>query len=94
MADAANLEEKIKRLKKTLSEKREKKSGVESSVELRPFRKQLKRLQRRRRVLLAFVQRGTKVKGEKSDKESKPAPKPAVEKPAAEKEAKAGQLNS
>jgi hypothetical protein len=91
MADAVKLEEKIKRLKKTLSEKREKQTGTESSIELRPFRKQLKRLQRRRRVLLAFMERGTKVKGEKAEKESKPAPKqPAAEKPAPDKEAKAG----
>jgi hypothetical protein len=91
MADAVKLEEKIKRLKKTLSEKQEKKTGTESSIELRSFRKQLKRLQRRRRVLLTLLERGTKVKGEKAGKESKPAPKqPPAEKPAADKEAKAG----
>ncbi|HET6466256.1 MAG TPA: hypothetical protein VFH55_11665 [Nitrospiria bacterium] len=90
MADVANLEEKIKNLKKTISEKREKKSGAEGSLELRPFRKQLKRLQRRRRVLSAYQQRGTKAKGEKAEKENKPAPKPAAEKPAVDKEAKAG----
>ncbi len=90
MAEVATLEEKIKRLKKTLSEKREKKSGAESSLELRLFRKQLKRLQRRRRVLLAFLQRGTKAKSEKAEKESQPAPKPAAENPAVDKEAKAG----
>jgi len=89
MADVANLEEKIKHLKKTIYEKREKKSGAEGSLELRPFRKQLKRLQRRRRDLLTLQQRGTKVKGEKSEKESKPAPKPAAEIPAVDKEAKA-----
>jgi len=91
MADAAKLEEKIKRLKKTISEKQEKKSETESSLELRPFRKQLKRLQRRRRVLLDLTERGKKVKGEKTEKESKPAAKePVAEKPAADKEAKAG----
>jgi len=91
MADAVKLEEKIKRLKKTLSEKQEKKTGTESSIELRSFRKQLKRLQRRRRVLLTLLERGTKVKGEKAEKESKPASKqPPTEKPAADKEAKAG----
>jgi len=90
MADVANLEEKIKRVKKTLSEKREKISGAEGSLELRPVRKQLKRLQRRRRVLLAFQQRGTKAKGEKAEKEGKSAPKPEPEKPAVDKEAKAG----
>ena len=90
MAKVATLEEKINRLKKTLSEKREKKPGAESSLELRPVRKQLKRLQRRRRVLLAFLQRGTKAKSEKGEKESKPAPKTAAENPAVDKEAKAG----
>jgi hypothetical protein len=91
MADAAKLEEKIKRLKKTLSEKRENKSGTEENpVELRPFRKQLKRLQRRRRDLLTLQQRGTKVKVENAEKESKPAPNPTAEKPAVDKEAKAG----
>jgi hypothetical protein len=90
MAEVAILEEKIKRLKKTISEKREKESGAESSLELRPARKQLKRLQRRRRVLLAFLQRGTKAKSEKAEKESKPAPEPGAENPAVDKEAKAG----
>ncbi len=93
MADVAILEEKIKRLKKTLSEKRRKDSGAAGSLELRTFQKQLKRLQRRRRVLVDFMQPGTKAKAEKVEKETKPEAKPAVEKPAAPsagKEAKAG----
>ena len=93
MADVTILEEKIKRLKKTLSEKQQKDSGAEDSLELRTFRKQLKRLQRRRRVLADFVQRGTKAAAEKAEKETKPEAKPAAEKPAAPsagKEAKAG----
>lgn len=93
MADVTHLEEKIKRLKKTLSEKRQKDSGAAGSLELRTFQKQLKRLQRRRRVLVDFRQRGTKAKTEKAEKESTPEVKPASEKPAAPaagKEAKAG----
>jgi hypothetical protein len=93
MADVTILEEKIKRLKKTLSEKQQKDSGAEGSLELRTFRKQLKRLQRRRRVLADFMQRGTKAKAEKAEKETKPEAKPAAEKPAAPsagQEAKAG----
>ncbi|HEY5595245.1 MAG TPA: hypothetical protein VIL61_08855 [Nitrospiria bacterium] len=93
MADVTILEEKIKRLKKTLSEKQQKDSGAEDSLELRTFRKQLKRLQRRRRVLADFVQRGSKATAEKAEKETKPEAKPAAEKPAAPsagKEAKAG----
>ena len=83
MADVTHLEEKIKRLKKTLSERRQNDSGTEGSLELRTFQKQLKRLQRRRRVLVDFMQRGTKVKAEKAEKETKPEAKPAAEKPAA-----------
>jgi hypothetical protein len=93
MADVAHLEEKIKRLKKTLSEKRQKDSGAAGLLELRTFQKQLKRLQRRRRVLVDFMQGGTKSKAEKAEKETKPEAKPAAEKPAAPssgKEAKAG----
>ena len=93
MADVTLLEEKIKRLKKTLSEKRQKDSGAAGSLELRTFQKQLKRLQRRRRVLVDFRQRGTKAKTEKAETASTPEVKPAVEKPAARaagKEAKAG----
>jgi len=87
MADVAKLEEKIKRVKKTLSEKRKKESESEARpLELRPVRKRLKRLQRRRRVLAAFLQRGIKGKGETSEK----GKTPAAEKPAAEKEVKAG----
>ncbi|HTN43304.1 MAG TPA: hypothetical protein VMN77_05850 [Nitrospiria bacterium] len=91
MANPVKLEEKINRLKKTISEKREGKSGTETSMQLRPFRKRLKRLQRRRRVLLSSLEHGTKVKGEKAEKEGKAAPKPpAPEKPTVDKEAKAG----
>ncbi|MBI3811159.1 MAG: hypothetical protein HY283_02980 [Nitrospirae bacterium] len=93
MADVTHLEEKIKRLKKTLSEKRQKDLGASGSLELRTFQKQLKRLQRRRRVLLDFMQRGTKAKTEKAETESKSEAKPVAEKPAASaagKEAKAG----
>ena len=93
MADGAILEEKIKRLKKTLSEKQQKDLGTEGSLELRTFRKQLKRLQRRRRALADFMQRGTRAKAEKAEKKTKPEAKPAVEKPAAPsagKEAKTG----
>lgn len=93
MADVTILEEKIKRLKKTLSEKRQKDAGAAGSLELRTFQKQLKRLQRRRRVLVDFMQPGTKAKAEKAEKETKPEAKPAAEKPTAPsagKEAKAG----
>ena len=93
MADVAILEEKIKRHKKTLSEKRQKDSDAKGSLELRTFQKQLKRLQRRRRGLVDFMQRGTKAKAEKTEKKTKPEAKPAAEKPAAPsagKEAKAG----
>ncbi|MBI3611256.1 MAG: hypothetical protein HY204_11235 [Nitrospirae bacterium] len=91
MTDVAALEGKIKRLKKTLSEKRQKASDAEPSLELRAFQKRLKRLQRRRRVLLNWMQRGTKGKTEKAEKEAKPAEKPSAKpEPAAAKEAKAG----
>lgn len=78
MADVATLEAAIKRLKKTLSEK-PKDSGAEGSPEMRTFRKQLKRLQRRRRVLLTWAQHGTKAKEQTAEKETKPSA-PSVEK--------------
>jgi predicted nucleic acid-binding Zn-ribbon protein len=91
MADVLVLEEKIKRLRKTLSEKRQKDSKVKGSLELRTFQKQLKRLQRRRRALVAWMGRGTKAAVE--TEATKSAAKPAAEKPAAPadaNEAKAG----
>jgi hypothetical protein len=91
MADVVKLEEKIKRLKKTLSEKRQKDSEAKGSLELRTFQKQLKRLQRRRRDLVAWTKRGTKAVVE--TEATKPEAKPAAEKPSAPadaNEAKAG----
>jgi len=80
MADVLMLEEKIKRLKKTLSEKRQKDSEAKGSPELRTFQKQLKRLQRRRRDLVAWTRRGAK---------AEPAAPPAAsENPAAPVESK------
>ena len=78
MAEIATLEERIKGLKKTLVEKQKKEAGPSGPIELRPFRKRLKRLQRRRRVLIAGSQRGKKAP---SEKETKPAGKPAEAKP-------------
>lgn len=91
MTDVATLEEKIKRLRKTLSEIRKKSPETEENpVALRPFRKRLKRLQRRRRVLSAALQREKKAAGEKAEKEEAPTPKSADEPPVPGKEAKAG----
>ena len=88
MADTATLEEKIKRLKKTLSEKQPKESGAVGSLEVRTFKKQLKRLQRRRRVMAGVGRGGNKAHDEKAEKETKPEVKPAAPSPG--KEAKAG----
>lgn len=74
MADVATLEAKIQRVKKTLSESRQKDSEDENSPEQRAFRKQLKRLQRRRRDLLSWAQHMTKTREGKGEKESKTAP--------------------
>ena len=93
MDDVTLLAEKIKRLKKTLSEKSRKDSGTAGPLELRTFQKQLKRLQRRRRVLMDLRNRGIKAKTQTAETESTPQETPAAEKPAAPaaaKEAKAG----
>jgi predicted nucleic acid-binding Zn-ribbon protein len=78
MADVATLEGKIQRIKKTLSERRQETSGAENSPELRAFRKQLKRLQRRRRDLLTWAQHMTKTQEGKDEKDTMPAPPAAV----------------
>jgi hypothetical protein len=91
MADVVKLEGKIKRLKKPLSEKRQKDSEAKGSLEIRTFQKQLKRLQRRRRDLVAWSRRGTKAAVETEATQA--AVKPAAEKPETPveaKEAKAG----
>jgi len=62
MSDVTSLEEKIKRLKKTLFEQREKSSGKIETQESKLYRKRLKRLQRKRRVLVDWIQQRTKVK--------------------------------
>jgi hypothetical protein len=86
MADVVMLEEKIKRLKKTLSEKQEKDSEAKGSLELRTFQKQLKRLQRRRRALVAWAGRSRKAAVET---EATPSAEKTAS-PAEANEAKAG----
>lgn len=88
MTDETGLTEKINRLKKTITEKQPKEGDSSSIYEHRTFRKQLKRLQRRRRALSVLSQRGKKVRPEKEakatgkpvEKETKAADKPAEKK--------------
>ena len=61
MADVVLLGEKIKRLKKSISETSKKEVEASDLTGQRSSRKQLKRLQRRRRVLIAWSQRTKKV---------------------------------
>lgn len=77
MTDVTGLTEKINRLKKTVTEKQPKEEDLSGFYEHRTLRKQLKRLQRRRRVLTVLSQRGKKVRPEK---ETKAAGKPAGKK--------------
>ena len=79
MADVVLLGEKIKRLKKSISEISNKEGEASDLCGQRTSRKQLKRLQRRRRVLIAWSQRTKKVvpnqetKPAEAVKETKPA---------------------
>ena len=70
MADVVLLGEKIKRLKKSISEISNKEAQASDLSGQRTARKQLKRLQRRRRVLIAWSQRTKKVG---PNQETKPA---------------------
>jgi hypothetical protein len=73
MIDVSTLEGKIKRLKKTLSEQRQKDSSPEKSEGVKSFRKQLKRLQRKRRILISWMQRTVKLKEKNDEKEQRPS---------------------
>jgi len=73
MMDMSTLEGKIKRLKKTLSEQRQKDLSGENPEEGKAFRKRLKRLQRKRRTLISWMQHSVKPKEKVDEKEPKSA---------------------
>ncbi len=62
--DIPTLEEKIKRVKKSISDKPTRTGEGPGPADFRYDRKRLKRLQRRRRVLIAMTQRGKLAKDE------------------------------
>lgn len=91
MEKVSVVEEKIKRLKKTISEKASGSKDPSGGGELRVFRKNLKRLQRRRRVLLTAhtKDRTAKTQEEKIKAKAAPAGKEAPgESPVTEQQAK------
>jgi hypothetical protein len=71
MIDVSTLEGKIQRLKKTLSEQQQKDSSPENPEGVKAFRKRLKRLQRKRRILISWMQRSVKAKEKSDDREPK-----------------------
>jgi hypothetical protein len=98
MQSVQKLEGEIKKVKKNLTGKAGESKPKDLSAGVRPLRKKLKRLQRRRRVLKSLADRAAVAKSGKAHSESKPAAPeeaagmkpdkaPAESKPAAPEEA-------